>query len=251
MPREHSDPPLEDEAADRYWSVAKRPLQILIFLLPLVVIYEIGLAWQLRTERGITTNVAHESLLQFFASLGVGEGGGLYLGGVVIVVVLFIWHVLAREPWRIDFRAAGLMAVESTALTLPLIVLGLLVQRGLAATVPAPVEVELASLSMGTRLVISIGAGLYEELLFRMLLIAIIHTLLVDLAGLKNTIGVTVAVVPLHDASGAFSLQKVVFYFLAGLYLGAVYVGRGFGIVVAVHAIYDIVTVVVIPEPAV
>ena len=31
------------------------------------------------------------------------------------------------------------------------------------------------------------------------------------------------------------------FFLLAGLYFGGVYVWRGFGIVVAVHAIYDLV----------
>jgi len=56
---------------------------------------------------------------------------------------------------------------------------------------------------------------------------------------------------PLRDAAGAISLQRAAFYLVAGLYFGAVYLLRGFGIVVAVHALYDIITAVfLLPEPA-
>ncbi len=54
---------------------------------------------------------------------------------------------------------------------------------------------------------------------------------------------------PLRDATGAFSMPRVTFYLLAGLYFGAVYVVRGFGIVVGVHAFYDIMVVSMLPGP--
>ena len=46
-----------------------------------------------------------------------------------------------------------------------------------------------------------------------------------------------------HDPAGAGSVawSAMTFYFLAGLFFGGVYVWRGFDIVVAVHALYDIV----------
>jgi hypothetical protein len=234
-----------------YWRRSRQPLQILTFLLPLILVYEVGLAWVLRSDRGVITNKAHETLLQFFQIMGVNEVGGLYLGGVVIVVVLVIWHLLVRDPWHLDLEATALMAVESLLLTLPLLALGLLVQRGVIMSGQAPVD--LTTLNLGSKLAISIGAGLYEELLFRMLLIAGVHTLLVDLAHVRHGVGVTVAVVisavaftwyhPLRDATGVLSPTRATFYFLAGIYFGLVYVGRGFGIVVATHALYDIITV--------
>ena len=68
---------------------------------------------------------------------------------------------------------------------------------------------------------ISIGAGLYEELLFRMMLIAVLHTLLVDVGKLASPVGATIAVVisaaaftayhPLKDGclrAGAGSTQR-------------------------------------------
>ena len=245
-----------------YWNEARQPLQILAFLLPLVVAYELGLALLLRSDQGVLTNKAHETLLVFFDRLGVPAAGGLYLGGVVIVVVMLVWHLLTRDRWRIEPSTVGLMAIEAVVLTLPLLVLGQVIsQTALAqSTGTGALGDQLASLSVSSKMAISVGAGLYEELLFRMVLIAVIHTLLVDAAKLSHAAGATVAVVvsaaaftvyhPVRDAAGTVSVRKIAFFFLAGLYFGGIYVLRGFGIVVAVHALYDIVTVLLLTDGA-
>ena len=234
-----------------YWVATKRPLQMLVLLLPLVIAYELGLALVLRSEEGVLTNKAHETLLETFDHLGVPAVSGLYLGGIVIVVVMFVWHVLNRDPWKISATTAGFMAGEALVLTVPLLVLGLLISRRELPAAAAP-QIQLAELGLWSKMAISIGAGLYEELLFRMVLIALVHTLLVDLARLPDTAGTALAVLlsaaaftiyhPLGDEMGVVSVGKVIFYALAGLYFGAIYVLRGFGIVVVVHALYDILT---------
>ena len=88
-----------------------------------------------------------------------------------------------------------------------------------------------------------------------MILIALIHTLLVDIARAPGTVGTVISIglsaiafTLYHDLrlpEGSVSSQKVAFYFGAGLYLGAVYVLRGFGLAVGVHALYDIMTVLI------
>ena len=241
-----------------YWVACKQPLPILWFLLPLIVAYEAGLALLLRSSEGVLTNKAHETLLQFFDTFGLPASGGLFLGGAAIVVVLLVWHVLTREPWRFELSTPGLMAVESLVLTIPLIVMGVVIGSSSVAAAPGggPGPTDLTAMSVWERVAISVGAGLYEELLFRMLLIAILHTLLVDVGKLRSATGAGIAIVvsavaftlyhPLADpnAAGAgVSVQRIAFYFLAGLYFGAVYVLRGFGIVVGTHALYDILVV--------
>ncbi len=242
--------------AGAYADASRQPLSILVFLLPLVVAYEIGLGLLLRSSDGVLTNTAHETLLRFFEEFGIAASGGLYLGGASIVVVLLIWHLLTRDPWRIDPATPGLMAVESLLLSLPLIVLGVVVAGRLdgagaagwvGATAPAGGSSDLASLGIWSGLAISIGAGLYEELLFRMLLIAVLHTLLVDVGKTGSALGAGIAVVVsaaaftwYHPVAG---LAGGLFYFLAGLYFGGVYVVRGFGIVVGAHVCYDILIV--------
>ncbi|MBT8486591.1 MAG: CPBP family intramembrane metalloprotease [Phycisphaerales bacterium] len=241
-----------DHDGDGYWHAARRPLQILAFLLPLIIAYELCLAVVLPSGDGadILTVQAHRSLLWFFGVFGIAPTGGLFLGGVVIAVVLLCWHVLARERWSVDVRVAGLMGVEAIALALPLLVLGHLVANLAAAT---PTTTSFADLDVLSQMAISVGAGLYEELVFRMVLIALVDTLLVDLAGLSTRAGAAVAIVVsavaftfYHDLSGpggVVSTVKLAFYFLAGLYFGAVFVLRGFGLVVGAHAVYDILTV--------
>ncbi len=240
--------------AGAYADASRQPLSILVFLLPLVVAYEIGLSLLLRSSEGVLTNKAHETLLRFFEEFGIAASGGLYLGGAAIVVVLLIWHLLTRDPWRIDPATPGLMAVESLLLSLPLIVLGVVVAGRLDGAVAtggvgaaAPAGSDLASLGILSGLAISIGAGLYEELLFRMLLIAVLHTLLVDVGKTGSALGAGIAVVVsaaaftwYHPVAG---LAGGLLYFLAGLYFGGVYVVRGFGIVVGAHACYDILIV--------
>ncbi|MFB3138109.1 MAG: CPBP family intramembrane glutamic endopeptidase [Phycisphaerales bacterium] len=254
-------------APGTYGMVSKQPLQILVFLLPLVILYELGLAMLLRTEGGVRTVTAHKTIIDLFVTFGVTPTEGLFLGGMAIVIVLLIWHLLNRDPWHIDPVTPGLMALESLLLTVPLIVLGLIIGgspdavgvTAIGAGEP-PASVEIASMSIWSKLAISIGAGLYEELLFRMLLIAVLHTMLVDVGKIGSGLGAAIAVGisaaaftwyhPLADVHGGLAIEKTVFYFLAGLYFGAVYVLRGFGIVVGVHVIYDIVTVSMLHDPA-
>lgn len=228
---------------------------MLVFLLPLILAYELGLAALLQSDQGVLSNVAHVTLLWFFSALGVPALSGLYLGGVAIVVVLLTWHLLLRDRWSINTTTLLGMAAESFMLTLPLIVIGMLITQNAISMVAlaASPEAQFETLDIWSQLAISIGAGLYEELMFRMLLIAIIHTLLVDFGGMSNRWGSIIAVVisaaaftwyhPLTDATGSISIAKLAFYLIAGLYFGAVFLLRGFGIVVAVHALYDIIMV--------
>ncbi len=214
-----------------YLGVSKKPLTILAFLFPLVVAYEIGLAFALRSSEGVLTNKAHETLLHFFDTFGISAGGGLYLGGAVLVVVLLVWHVLNRDPWRLEPATPGLMAVESLMVTIPLIVLAQVILRNSAGSQPVPATpvvdaTALGSLTIWSKLAISIGAGLYEELMFRMLLIAVLHTLLVDVGKLNSTLGAVIAIVASASAFTIYhpsaGLGSGVFFFVAGLYFGGV-----------------------------
>lgn len=240
---------VDRRTSNSYFELAKRPLQILAFLLPLIVAYEIALILLLRSGDRVITNNAHKSLLEFFRAFGIEPESGFYLGGIVVVVVLLVWHVLNRDPWIVNVKALGVMAIEAALLAMPLLVIGQFIQRTATASVvlQATTATSINELGLWSKFAISIGAGLYEELMFRMLLIAVLHTLLVDVGKASHKV---VAIVAVAVSAAAFtwyhpldgSLQRTVFFFLAGLYFGAIYVLRGFGIVVGAHALYDVIT---------
>lgn len=247
-------------AVEHYWSSARRPLHVLVFLLPLIVTYELCLVFVLASEQGVLTNLAHKTLLGFFEAFGIPVASGLYLGGVLIVVVLLVWHLLLRHAWRVDLGTLGLMAIETVMLTMPLLLIAHLIAGGWEARPLMAPSTDIASLDVITRTAISVGAGLYEELIFRMLLIAVLHTLLVDICRASNTVGSIIAVVvaavcftvyhPINEPDGSMAWRRMAFYFVAGLYFGALFVARGFGIVVGVHAMYDVVISLSLDMPA-
>lgn len=242
-----------------YWQRSQRPLSALIFLLPLILLYDLGVL-RYATSESFTADIYARSLLRgFFRWFGVT---GFYLPGFIVIAVLLAWHLAKRDPFRVEPRLYGLMWAESLLLSLPLFVLAMAMFRQpvtnwclLAAGVDAGgsgADPGALEISWQAKLVFSIGAGIYEELLFRLIAIALIHLVLVDIMALPATVGAAGAIgvsavsFALYHFSPAnpFEWMKFSFYTLAGVYLAAVYVLRGFGIVAGTHALYDVLVVV-------
>jgi membrane protease YdiL (CAAX protease family) len=102
-------------------------------------------------------------------------------------------------------------------------------------------------------LVGSLGAGIFEELVFRLILLSLLALLLMRAAvafGLPRALGVAAAVLLSalvfslfhHIGPGASPLlrREFVFRAIAGLVLGVMFVLRGFGVCVYTHTLYDI-----------
>lgn len=229
-----------------YIEDARRPLHILLFVAPLVALYELGMLVLLPRHPDLLPNLAHEGLLRFFTAFGVKAA--LFIPGLVLLVVLLLWQFLSAQSWRPRWMVPLLMAVESVLAAVPLLIVAQLVARLLPAA-GGGIDQRIAEMDLPARLVVSLGAGLFEELVFRMLLIALIHTVLVDLGRASSAVGSTVAVLvsavvfawyhPLEGPHGGLSVQRLVFFLLAGLWFGALFVNRGFGIAVGAHVAYD------------
>lgn len=230
-----------------YFHRARRPLASLIFLLPFLLVYEAGVWWHSTHAQGSTTHILARSLLADV--LEVFGAGGVFLPGLAVVVVLLCWHIAARHKWRFEPGLYFGMAVESIALAIPLLVLAMIwgAHKSQAADAIAPP-------GWTAELVFDIGAGVYEELFFRLMIIALAHLLLVDMLGVADQQGTVLAVVLSAGLFSAYhffgvdtqgnpnplSLPRVVFYFMAGVYFAVIYLLRGFGVVAATHAFYDI-----------
>jgi len=217
-------------------------LQSLYFLLPLLVVYEIG-AVLLLSETQLT---ATRLLGQFFAMFGVT---GVHLQAVAVVGALLGMHFARkRDPWAPEPKLYAVMYGESLVLALPLFVLmTVLLREPIASASFSSIDWPIWRQNM----VIAVGAGVYEELLFRMVAIALVSLVAKDLLSLPEEVCTITAVglsslgfalIHFQFAGGQhpFDVSKMLFLIIAGVYPGAIYLPRGFGIVVAAHAWYDV-----------
>jgi membrane protease YdiL (CAAX protease family) len=110
-------------------------------------------------------------------------------------------------------------------------------------------------------IVTGIGAGIYEELLFRLIMICAIMLLLQDMIGINQHSAVIIAVLLSAALFGAhhhidfltgranqsdlFDWSKFAFRTMAGVYFAAIFAIRGFGITAGTHAFYDIIATLI------
>jgi len=230
-----------------YLELSRGAWHSLLFVLPLIVIFEVGSALYLsELDR---TVAAFRLIAQAYRSLGAY---GMHLPALALVCVLLAQHAFSRASWRVHPFVPAAMVIEAAVWTAPLTIVALVLAPGPAAAGAAGAGVE--EWSWQARLTIAVGAGLYEELLFRVALIALVHFLAKDVLGLGETpamavalVASTAAFVAYHDiGGGAGGLEQTAFLALAGLYFGSLYLSRGFGIAVGVHALYDILALLVI-----
>ena len=148
--------------AEQYWVESRRPLASLVFLAPLLIAYEAGVLL-LGVQNG-----ADAFLRRLLDLLGFGQH---FLLPLLMVCILLAWHYLAREPWRLSGGIISGMAVECVGLGICLRVI-LFLQDMLFHVFDDPV-----ALSIGDRVkeaVGLLGAGIYEELLFRLILLSLL-----------------------------------------------------------------------------
>ena len=220
--------------------------------LPLFVLYEVGVLLTSAGPGGVRVgaDVWLKSLLG-----AVGLGGWAALGGVVFLIgAVVVWAERRRRP---PLRAAyfGGIVAESLlyAVVLALVVgtaVGLLFNAWVA---PAALAAQgVGGFSLPLKLALSIGAGLYEELVFRVLLVGGLFLLLQKLLPGHRRAYLMAAVIgaavfsfvhyvgPYGDP---FALSSFTFRFLFGLALNAVFLTRGFAVAAWTHALYDVLVV--------
>lgn len=230
---------------ETYWDRSRRPLASLALLLPLLVFHELGVLFGGRQafDGGAETVAAYRLIERLIAGVGfVAAVPALLTMGILVAM-----HVRRGDPWTLKPATPLLMAVEAACWSVPLLV----VQSVLgAAMLAAPAGGVAAAMGWQDRLNLAVGAGLYEELLFRLLLVGGTCWALAELLGASRIRSSVVAVAAssvlfalYHDLSpsdGRDVSALFVVYAFGGVYFGVLFLMRGFGIVAATHAVYDI-----------
>lgn len=219
----------------QYLVNSRSPLIGLVMALPLLVFYNVGLLatdWRALNGADFITWALVETL---------DRTGYLITQGVLIAAFLVAIGVLQRKRQFHPSYFVPLLA-ESLVYALGMGSLILMLMREAHLLGPT------GSGGLLTVLTISAGAGVHEELVFRLLLIPLLAALATRALGMKPGLAMVVAVVAssvlfsLAHYLGPESFQAFTFAYrsLAGLVFATLFLARGFAVAVYTHALYDV-----------
>ncbi|MFQ6675513.1 MAG: type II CAAX prenyl endopeptidase Rce1 family protein [Fidelibacterota bacterium] len=227
-----------------YWSLSRSPYYSFVFTLPLFGVYEVMVLFLSRDQLMVLRNGADVLLRQILGLFGLWGIYVLSIAFIVGFIVVFLWQ---KNRWHItSVRGEYLlkMAGESVLWGMAIYVL--------LRTLPAVLMFPSGEVVV-QQVVLAIGAGLYEEFVFRVLAINIMSVLLKALFLWRRgwrKLGAILFAAGLFSAfhfvgqfGDSFNLTLFGYRFLAGTLLGALYVARGFGITAYAHTVYDFVVV--------
>jgi hypothetical protein len=226
------------EQVRQYLKTTREPWIALLLLFPVYLLYQVGLALTPGVRNGA------DMITDLLLMLGRWDPRALWgLGGLMLVGYAV---VLARMRQKRRFSAAlfGLVALEGAAHG---VVMFLVINRLMRMLLLGPAA---GGYPLHVDVILSLGAGFHEELVFRALLFGgsvwvasrfLKKTPLVLVLGAALLSSLVFSAVhyvgPLGDR---FAVTSFVFRFLAGCYFATVYRVRGLAVAVYTHAIYDI-----------
>ncbi len=224
----------------------------LAFVLPLLALYEAGVL--LLGPRAIR-NGADVWLRQLLDLSGFGQ---YFLLPALTIGLLLAWHHLTRDRWRVSAAVVYVMFAECAVLGIVLVGLGRMQAMAAQAIVDPYISTEAQraaiALPVGAsgvvgRIIGYMGAGVYEEMLFRLMLLPPVAACAFRLGARRGLrIGAAVLVTSLVFSAAhylgphgeTFDSFSFAFRFLAGAFFAVLFVFRGFGIAAGTHALYDV-----------
>lgn len=238
--------PAANRKKPTYFTTTRHPWPCLVFLLPLLGAYELGLLCVGGAQAPALRTGADTWLHWGLRAFGLPE---IYWVPGAVVLLLLAWSWLRRKdrPQDLVGVCTG-MAIESVVFAIGLWGLGrgltpFLQSFGIRLAVPAAGDETIV------QLLTFVGAGIYEEVLFRLLLFAGLLALLRQFglpggqAFLFSALASALAFSAAHHAGPygeRFDAYAFLFRTLAGLYFTVLFRFRGFGIAVGAHACYDL-----------
>lgn len=250
---------------DSYLDRTSRPIYALWYLLGFIIIYEIG-----------TILISPEALSRSFSETQIRVVSFVWLQNMleyvgfskrmtciatpfVVIIILIALQITSKSRWYVSVKDFVPMTLECILLAVPLIVLSLLFNRtAYGQAVSNGVNSDANPLIVD--IVTGIGAGIYEELVFRLILICLLMLLFQDFLVFSKGYSIVFSVVIsallfsahhhvffVNNEFGTgevFSAVKFIFRFLAGIYFAVLFAVRGFAITAGTHAFYDILAAV-------
>ena len=216
-----------------------------LFTIPLFFIYEVGILFLSKDDILVVRNGADflmRSILESFGIFGLYGLGAIFLIGFIVTYIYF-FNDKSNKSIRVDYLF--IMVFESVCWALVLYFLlskfMLVLMNPIGKTITQQVT-------------LAVGAGIYEEFLFRVMLISGLTGIIGFVflwsekvrkaAALIISAGIFSAFHFVGDYGDFFSMELFLLRFFAGIVLGILYIARGFGITAYAHSIYDLIVLI-------
>jgi len=224
-----------------YWNVTKNIYYSLLFIFPMLFLYE-AMCWiQYFGQSAETRNGADVLIRQII--VGMGNGSEIVYGLLLMIVLFGVMFLNRRvvKNGKLKFTFLLLMIVESLAWCIGFITIMSVSEQLLLSIMERNIIPE--------QFYLAIGAGIWEELLFRVGAIGLSLSFLTKIVGYSGIYSAIIAVIfsavifslfhYLGPFGDNFSYKSFYLRTLAGIFLGSLYMFRGFGITVYTHIFYD------------
>jgi hypothetical protein len=241
--------PLSPARRTSYFALSRSHRYSILFALPLLLGYEALAAMLARPGHAELRNGADAMLRAAFTAVAGARGPLIFMAAIILLGVGLVVRDLRASRDRIrPIVFLGMIGEAALLAGIFGFVIGMTTAKLLGSLHALSIG-PLAQTSWPTRLMLSLGAGLYEELFFRVLLVTGIAAGARVVLGLgRRASGIIAAVVGAFIFSAfhyigpygdQLQLQSFVFRMLSGLAFSALYLVRGFGITAWTHAMYD------------
>lgn len=234
-----------------YFSDTKNLLYSFLISLPLFLAYELLILISQPNASQIVRISVDSWFKSVFSLLGVNTVSITLL--VVALLGMFIIYKEREQLRELRFKYFPIMVGESTIYAIFVTIIAtFFVSMVFAISANDPIS----SLTGLQKFALSLGAGLYEELFFRVILVSALILIFQRIFNNKNWAAITAAVFlsaflfsMVHyvgSMGDPFTLSSFTYRFVFGLLLNGIYVWRGFGIAAWTHALYDLMVLFII-----
>jgi len=229
---------------NKYWSYTRSPLYSFLFTIPLFLIYEIGILLTSSDDMYAMRNGADALIRQLLSTLGLY--GFYWIGSLFLLGVLVVYFFHEKYWEKIDVHGKYLIFMMFESMAWSVVLYQIMANMHIVLMQPSGV-------TLIQQITLAVGAGIYEEILFRVILIIGISSILGFIfrwkSRLKNwsamvvSAGIFSSFHFIGEYGDYFSFDIFIIRFFAGIVLGLLYFIRGFGITAWTHSIYDLIIV--------
>ncbi|PIS05254.1 MAG: hypothetical protein COT81_02015 [Candidatus Buchananbacteria bacterium CG10_big_fil_rev_8_21_14_0_10_42_9] len=238
-----------------YLESSRSAVYSILFILPFLLIYEFGIFFG---ARGQNIGDSFLRLGYYFFVFLLGPTISAAIAGVVIfIAILFVVNQIKEQKIRIRFKYFLLMLAEVLFWTVGIaLFLGIFFYRNTPEFFTFQPNESARYMAYANNLrdfwsifIGSIGAGVFEELVFRVIGIRLLYELFKnkmypkfsdDQGALLKAIGASALVFTVLHYKGVANPFSLIGIFLMAIIFSFLYLRRGYGIAATTHAFWDL-----------